>query len=71
MRRLFWHSCCNICLLKIQSEDNASKYFYRCYMNNKERLALADRVQRNIQQNHSQYRIYREKEKIEKEFKRD
>ena len=40
-------------------------------MNNKERLALADRVQRNIQHNLSQYRIFREKEKIEKELKRD
>jgi len=40
-------------------------------MTNQERLALADRVQKNIQKTFVQFQIIRRKERIEKEFKRD
>ena len=40
-------------------------------MTNQKRLALADRVQKNIQNKFIQFRIIRRKEQIEKEFKRD
>lgn len=40
-------------------------------MNNKERLALADRVQQIIQHRQPQYHINKEKEKIEKELSRE
>ena len=40
-------------------------------MNNQERLALAEKVQKNIQQKFRQYRIFRRKEQIEKEYKLD
>ena len=40
-------------------------------MTNQERLALADRVQKNIQKALIQFRIIRRKEQIEKEFNRD
>ena len=40
-------------------------------MDNRERLELADRVQKNIQKNLPQHNIFREKEKIEREFKQD
>jgi len=39
-------------------------------MTNQERLALADRVQKNIQKKFIQFRIMRRKEQIEREFKR-
>ena len=39
-------------------------------MNNKERLALAEKVQKDLQKKLPQFRILKEKEKIEKEFKR-
>ena len=40
-------------------------------MNNEERLALAERVQQIIQDKQPQYRIFKEKEKIEKELSRE
>lgn len=40
-------------------------------MTNQERLALADRVQKNIQKKFLQFRIIRRKEQIEKEYNRD
>jgi len=40
-------------------------------MTNQERLALADRVQKNIQKTFVQFKIIRRKERIEKEYKRD
>jgi hypothetical protein len=40
-------------------------------MDNKERLALAERVQKNIQKQHPYFYILREKEEIEKEFQRE
>jgi hypothetical protein len=40
-------------------------------MTNEERLALADRVQKNIQKKFLQFRIIRRKEQIEKEYNRD
>jgi hypothetical protein len=40
-------------------------------MTNQKRLALADRVQKNIQKKIIQFRIIRRKEQIEKEFKHD
>ena len=40
-------------------------------MTNQERLALADRVQKNIQKISIQFQIFRRKERIEKEYKRD
>ena len=40
-------------------------------MTNQERLALADRVQKNIQKKFIQFRIIRRKEQIEKENKQD
>ena len=40
-------------------------------MTNQERLALADRVQKNIQKTSIQFQIVRRKERIEKEYKRD
>ena len=40
-------------------------------MTNRERLALADRVQKTIQKKLVEYRIIRRKEQIEKEFSRD
>ncbi|CAB1057039.1 hypothetical protein D1BOALGB6SA_1778 [Olavius sp. associated proteobacterium Delta 1] len=40
-------------------------------MTNQERLALADRVQKNIQKTFIQYQIIRRKEQIEKEYNRD
>jgi hypothetical protein len=40
-------------------------------MNNQERLALAEKVQKNIQQKYPQFRILCRKEQIEKEYKRD
>ena len=40
-------------------------------MTNQERLALADRVQKNIQKASIQFQIVRRKERIEKEYKRD
>jgi hypothetical protein len=40
-------------------------------MTNEERLALADRVQKNIQKKFLQFRIIRRKELIEKEYNRD
>ena len=40
-------------------------------MTNQERLALAEKVQKNIQQKFRQYRIFRRKEQIEKEYKLD
>ena len=40
-------------------------------MTNQERLALADRVQKNIQKKFIQFQIIRRKEQIEKEFKRE
>ena len=40
-------------------------------MTNQKRLALADRVQKNIQHKFFQFRIIRRKEQIEKEFKCD
>ena len=40
-------------------------------MTNRERLALADRVQKNIQKIFVQFQIIRRKERIEKEYKRD
>lgn len=40
-------------------------------MTNQERLALADRVQEDIQKKLIQFRIIRRKEEIEKEYKRD
>ena len=40
-------------------------------MTNRERLALADRVQKNIQKTFVQFQIIRRKERIEKEYKRD
>ena len=40
-------------------------------MTNQERLALADRVQKNIQKKFIHFRILRRKEQIEKEFRRD
>ena len=39
-------------------------------MTNKERLALAERVQRNLQKKLPLFRILARKEKIEAEFKR-
>ena len=39
-------------------------------MTNEERLALADRVQKNTQKKLVEYRIIRRKEQIEKEFNR-
>jgi len=39
-------------------------------MTNKERLALAKRVQKNLQKKLPQYRIIARKEKIEEAFKR-
>jgi hypothetical protein len=38
-------------------------------MNNQERLALADRVQKNIQKKLIQFQIIRRKERIEQGFK--
>ena len=38
-------------------------------MTNQERLALADRVQKNIQKKLIQFQIIRRKERIEQEFK--
>ena len=40
-------------------------------MTNQERLALADRVQKNIQKKFIQFRIFRRKEQIEKEYNRE
>ena len=40
-------------------------------MNNKERLAISDRVQENIQKNLPHYQILRKKEKIERELKQE
>ena len=40
-------------------------------MTNQKRLALADRVQKNIQKKFIQFRIIHRKEQIEKEFKRE
>jgi hypothetical protein len=40
-------------------------------MSNKERLALADRVQQSIQNKQTQYHINKEREKIEKELSRE
>jgi hypothetical protein len=40
-------------------------------MTNQERLALADRVQKNLQKTFIQFRIIRRKEQIEKEYNRD
>jgi hypothetical protein len=40
-------------------------------MTNKERLALADRVQKILQKKLPQFRILARKEKIEEEFKRE
>jgi len=40
-------------------------------MTNQERLALADRVQKNIQKAFIQFQINCRKEQIEKEFNRD
>jgi hypothetical protein len=40
-------------------------------MDNKERLALAERVQQIIQNKQPQCRIFKEKEKIEKELSRE
>lgn len=39
-------------------------------MTNKERLALAERVQKNLQKKFPQFRILARKEKIEEDFKR-
>ena len=39
-------------------------------MTNQKRLALADRVQKNIWKKTVEYRIVRRKEQIEKEYKR-
>ncbi len=54
----------------LQSTNFASRYHGRYDMNNKERLALADRVQQIIQNQQPQYHINKEREKIEKEFSR-
>jgi hypothetical protein len=40
-------------------------------MNNKERLALAERVQKNIQKKLPQFRIISRKKKLEKELERE
>jgi len=40
-------------------------------MTNQERLALAEKVQKNIQQKFPQFRIFCRKEQIEKEYNRD
>jgi hypothetical protein len=40
-------------------------------MTNRERLALADRVQKEIRKKGVEYQIFRRKEQIEKEFNRD
>jgi hypothetical protein len=40
-------------------------------MTNKERLALAERVQENLQKKLAQFRIFARKEKIDAEFKRE
>ena len=40
-------------------------------MTNQERLALADRVQKNIQKEYVQFQIFRRKEQIEKEYNRN
>jgi hypothetical protein len=40
-------------------------------MDNKERLALAERVQKNIQRQLPHFSILRQKEEIEKEFQRE
>ena len=40
-------------------------------MTNQERLALADRVQKNIQKEYIQFQILRRKEQIEKEYNRN
>ena len=40
-------------------------------MTNQERLALADKVQKNIQKTFADFQIIRRKEQIEKEYKRD
>ena len=43
----------------------------RCDMTNQERLALADRVQKNIQKEYIHFQIFRRKEQIEKEYNRN
>ena len=40
-------------------------------MTNQERLALADRVQKNIQKEYIHFQIFRRKEQIEKEYNRN
>ena len=40
-------------------------------MTNHERLALAEKIQKNIQQKYPQFRIFCRKEQIEKEYNRD
>ena len=40
-------------------------------MTNQERLALAEKVQKKIQQKFPQFRIFCRKEQIEKEYNRD
>ena len=38
-------------------------------MNNKERIALAERVQKRIQKQHPHYKLLNKRKEIEKEFK--
>ena len=38
-------------------------------MNNKDRLALADKVQKRIQKEHPHFRLIRKRDEIEKEIK--
>jgi hypothetical protein len=40
-------------------------------MNDKERFALADRIQKRIQEQHPHFRLIRRRDEIEKEIKGD
>jgi hypothetical protein len=45
-------------------------YLWRCGMDNMERLALAEKVQEDIQKRTLNYQLIRRREKIEREFEK-
>ena len=66
---LFFRSVCGGCVdLKLVS-DISRMYFRGWQVNNNERLALADRVQKKLQKKHQNFRLICSRDKIEKEFR--